>query len=361
MWNTPTSPSFSLFHHLQAQLKALYPQLVFKSVRGNLNTRLSKLENSTEDGGEGHRFSALVLAAAGVIRLGWSAKIGELLDLTRKRGPDAVTRSADFVVLCEDLLSGRGEASGVALARQDQLCVAGPALQAQNSCSIDWSAPGVRGAASRRPGGAATATADGAWKDLKTILAVTTVLFSCKAASGTLTTCTVAVQTATDGSGTSATTVSVLLDGTVRENIARFLPDADPAGVVAAARAAGGEVIGVIPQLLVEAEVAHQGLTALEVVGTMHERKARFTELADGFITLPGGIGTLEELFETWTGGFLGEHDKPVVLLDADGFYQPMLRWLDTLHAEGFVAPAALERLLVAGSVADAVTLVTRQ
>ena len=133
-------------------------------------------------------------------------------------------------------------------------------------------------------------------------------------------------------------------------------------GVVAdAALAAGGKVIGVIPRLLMRRELVHRGLTELVVTESMQERKSKMAELSDAFAALPGGIGTLEELFETWTGGFLGEHDKPVVLLDADGFYQPMLRWLDTLHAEGFVAPSALERLLVAGSVADAVTLVTRQ
>ncbi|HNP58643.1 MAG TPA: TIGR00730 family Rossman fold protein [Gordonia sp. (in: high G+C Gram-positive bacteria)] len=126
-------------------------------------------------------------------------------------------------------------------------------------------------------------------------------------------------------------------------------------------RAAGGRTVGIIPGHLVDREAADTDSDELIVTETMRERKRLMEARADGFITLPGGIGTLEELFETWTGGFLGEHDKPVVLLDADGFYQPMLRWLDSLHAEGFVSPAALERLLVAGSVADAVTLVTRQ
>src|SRR3954453_22018450 len=92
-------------------------------------------------------------------------------------------------------------------------------------------------------------------------------------------------------------------------------------GVVAdAALAAGGEVVGVIPQHLVDDELAHPGLPRIEVVQTMHERKARMAELADAFVALPGAAGTLEELFEAWTWGILGLHAKPTALVDVDGF-----------------------------------------
>lgn len=104
-----------------------------------------------------------------------------------------------------------------------------------------------------------------------------------------------------------------------------------------AAMAAGGEVIGVMPHGLVEREVAHQGLTALHVVDSMHDRKAMIADLADGFVTMPGGIGTLEEFFETWTWANLGVHRKPVGLLDADGFWNPLVALLDQLEREGFL------------------------
>ncbi|GAB10623.1 hypothetical protein GOARA_061_00620 [Gordonia araii NBRC 100433] len=131
--------------------------------------------------------------------------------------------------------------------------------------------------------------------------------------------------------------------------------------VAGATRAAGGKTVGIIPGHLVDREAADRDSDELVVTETMRERKRLMEERADGFITLPGGIGTLEELFETWTGGFLGEHDKPVVLLDADGFYRPLLQWLTDLRGEGFVTDEALDRLLIAGSVAGAVTLVTQQ
>lgn len=109
-------------------------------------------------------------------------------------------------------------------------------------------------------------------------------------------------------------------------------------GVVAdAALAAGGEVIGIIPQSLERAEIGHKGLTRLEVVDGMHARKARMAELADAFIALPGGLGTLEELFEVWTWGQLGYHAKPLGLLEVDGFYARLTDFLDHLVAERFV------------------------
>ncbi|HWV10788.1 MAG TPA: TIGR00730 family Rossman fold protein [Pseudomonas sp.] len=109
-------------------------------------------------------------------------------------------------------------------------------------------------------------------------------------------------------------------------------------GVVAdAAMAAGGEVVGIIPQSLERAEIGHTGLTRLEVVDTMHSRKARMAELSDAFIALPGGLGTLEELFEVWTWGQLGYHSKPLGLLDVNGFYGKLGDFLDHLVQERFV------------------------
>ena len=98
-------------------------------------------------------------------------------------------------------------------------------------------------------------------------------------------------------------------------------------GVVAdAALAGGGEVIGVMPEALVAREIAHQGLTELRVTGSMHERKALMADLADGFIALPGGLGTFDELCEILTWSQLGLHAKPVVLLDVEGFWDPVRR-----------------------------------
>lgn len=111
-------------------------------------------------------------------------------------------------------------------------------------------------------------------------------------------------------------------------------------GTVAdAVLASGGTAIGVIPRALVEREVAHEGLTELHVVETMHQRKAAMAALADAFVALPGGIGTLEELFEVWTWAVLGFHAKPVGLLNVDGYYDHLLRFLDTAVGEGFFNP----------------------
>ena len=127
--------------------------------------------------------------------------------------------------------------------------------------------------------------------------------------------------------------------------------------VAEAARAAGGYTIGIIPEHLMKKEVADTGADELIVTGTMRERKQLMDELADGFITLPGGIGTLEELFETWTGGFLGVHAKPMALLNHRGFYDPMLDWLTGLIDRGFVARSAMERLAVADDVGAALAI----
>ncbi|MBR9885513.1 MAG: TIGR00730 family Rossman fold protein [Oceanospirillales bacterium] len=109
----------------------------------------------------------------------------------------------------------------------------------------------------------------------------------------------------------------------------------------------GGQVTGVIPESLFNAEVAHQGLTSLEVVPDMHARKARMATLADAFIALPGGIGTFEELFEVWTWAQLGYHNKPIGLLNADGFYDPLLAFLDHTQEQGFIRHRCLELLWV--------------
>jgi uncharacterized protein (TIGR00730 family) len=110
-------------------------------------------------------------------------------------------------------------------------------------------------------------------------------------------------------------------------------------GVVAdAALAAGGEVVGVIPQHLVDRELAHPGVTDLRITGSMHERKALMADLAGGFVALPGGLGTLEELFEILTWSQLGLQSKPCGLLDVAGFFEPLLAFLDHTVAERFVS-----------------------
>lgn len=104
-----------------------------------------------------------------------------------------------------------------------------------------------------------------------------------------------------------------------------------------AALEAGGEVIGIMPRHLVDREVAHTGLTELRVVGSMHERKSLLAELSDGFLAMPGGLGTLEELFEIWTWGQLGLHRKPYGLLQVEGFFTPLLDFLDHAVTTGFI------------------------
>lgn len=120
-------------------------------------------------------------------------------------------------------------------------------------------------------------------------------------------------------------------------------------GAVAdAAIAHGGEVVGVMPRALVEKEIAHHGLTELRVVETMHERKALMSDLAkNGYIGLPGGFGTLEELFEVWTWGQLGYHSKPVSVLNVAGFYDDMIQFLDGVVANGFVQREHRDMLIV--------------
>jgi uncharacterized protein (TIGR00730 family) len=123
-------------------------------------------------------------------------------------------------------------------------------------------------------------------------------------------------------------------------------------GVVAdAVLAGGGEAYGVIPQALVDLEVAHTGLTELYVVQTMHERKAKMTELTDAFIAIPGGVGTLDELFEAWSWNALGYHSKPFALLNCGGFWDGMIGFLDHVTQSGFMSPARRGQLIVADTI----------
>jgi uncharacterized protein (TIGR00730 family) len=124
--------------------------------------------------------------------------------------------------------------------------------------------------------------------------------------------------------------------------------------VAEAAMAANGTVIGVIPEVLVDLEVAHHGITELHVTSTMHTRKALIGEKADAFIALPGGFGTFEELFEVLAWHSLKIHAKPILLLNIDGFYNKLLAFLDDCVAEGMLKPKNRDLLLVADSVEDA-------
>ncbi|VEG39289.1 TIGR00730 family protein [Mycolicibacterium flavescens] len=123
-----------------------------------------------------------------------------------------------------------------------------------------------------------------------------------------------------------------------------------------AARSRGGHTVGVIPKALVHREVADVDADELVVTDTMRQRKEVMEGRADAFIALPGGIGTLEEFFEAWTAGYLGMHDKPVVLLDPIGHYDGLLAWLHDLRDSGYVAQGALDRLVVAVDVESAMT-----
>lgn len=117
--------------------------------------------------------------------------------------------------------------------------------------------------------------------------------------------------------------------------------------VADATLAAGGRVVGVIPESLKRAEVGHGGLTELHVVPTMHVRKQMMAQRADAFIALPGGIGTLEELFEAWTWRQLGYHDQPIGLLNIDGYYDDLLRFMQHTVAQGFLSEAQNQVLTV--------------
>lgn len=109
----------------------------------------------------------------------------------------------------------------------------------------------------------------------------------------------------------------------------------------------GGNVTGVIPEKLMALEVGHQDITSLRVVRDMHERKALLNQLSDGFLCLPGGIGTLEEIFEVYTWSQIGYHQKPCALLNVSGFYDPLIKMLDHTTSEGFMSEDTKDELLV--------------
>jgi len=109
----------------------------------------------------------------------------------------------------------------------------------------------------------------------------------------------------------------------------------------------GGRVIGVMPKSLTAVEYVHHKLTELHIVDSMSERKMKMAELSDGFVTLPGGIGTLDELFEVWTWRHLGLHEKPIGLLNVEGFYDPLIAHIERMAAEGFLSNHTKEKLLV--------------
>jgi uncharacterized protein (TIGR00730 family) len=120
---------------------------------------------------------------------------------------------------------------------------------------------------------------------------------------------------------------------------------------------AGGEAYGVIPQALVDLEVAHRGLTELHLVANMHERKALMTELTDAFVAIPGGIGTLDELFEAWSWNALGYHAKPFCLLNVGGFWDGLIEFIDHATESGFLSASRREQLLIASTPEEALNL----
>lgn len=129
-------------------------------------------------------------------------------------------------------------------------------------------------------------------------------------------------------------------------------------GVIAdTALAEGGKVLGVIPRSLVEKEVAHQGLSKLHVVESMHERKALMAELSDGFIALPGGMGTLDELFEVLTWAQLGFHSKPCGVLNVSSYYDQLLSFISMASSEGYIRPQHRDMLIVSDNPEELIAL----
>jgi uncharacterized protein (TIGR00730 family) len=119
----------------------------------------------------------------------------------------------------------------------------------------------------------------------------------------------------------------------------------------------GGQVYGVIPTALVDLEVAHTGVTELHTVANMHERKAKMTDLADAFLALPGGIGTLDELFEAWSWNVLGYHAQPLCLLNVAGFWDGLIEFMDHATASGFLSAPRRQQMLVAQTPEEALKL----
>ena len=120
-----------------------------------------------------------------------------------------------------------------------------------------------------------------------------------------------------------------------------------------AALAEGGEVVGILPTALKAKEINHKGLTELHLTDSMHERKAMMAELSDGFISIPGGAGTMDEMFEIWTWGMLGWHDKPSALMNVANYYDDLIRFLDKTVTEGFVKGPHRDMLIVGQGVTD--------
>jgi uncharacterized protein (TIGR00730 family) len=149
---------------------------------------------------------------------------------------------------------------------------------------------------------------------------------------------------------------AIALGKTLAENGIRLVYGGGRVGLMGAIADAalngGGEVIGVIPEHLVAREVAHPGLTDLRIVPSMHERKALMAELSEGFVALPGGLGTLEEFFEVWTWGQLGLHRKPYGLLNVNGFYDPLVQFIDQLVEQKFVKAEHRRMLIIESDVA---------
>jgi hypothetical protein len=117
--------------------------------------------------------------------------------------------------------------------------------------------------------------------------------------------------------------------------------------------AEGGRVHGVIPEMLKDLEVAHRGVTELHIVQTMHERKAKMTDLTDAFVALPGGVGTMDELFEAWSWNALGYHNKPFAILNIGGYWDSLIAFLDTMAEQGFVSPERRKHLIISDNIPD--------
>ncbi len=124
-------------------------------------------------------------------------------------------------------------------------------------------------------------------------------------------------------------------------------------GAVAdAALIAGGKVVGIIPKFLADKEIAHRGLSETHLVASMHERKTKMEELSDGFIALPGGAGTLEEIFEQWTWAQLGIHTKPIGFLNSEGFYDPLVEMFRRMRHSGFIQTELVDMLIIESEIA---------
>lgn len=115
----------------------------------------------------------------------------------------------------------------------------------------------------------------------------------------------------------------------------------------------GGEVHGVIPEMLKDLEVAHTGATELHIVANMHERKAKMTELTDAFVAIPGGVGTMDELFEAWSWNALGYHNKPFAILNIAGYWDAMIEFLDVMTEQGFVSAERRKQLIISDDIGD--------